>query len=228
MKLAAILLMGINGIGKGTQAFRLVKHLPNFVHFDTGHEIKKRVDDPAFANDPKVVEQKEVYYRGDPNDTVWVADLVCEQIKNYAAEGKGIILSGSPRKLYEASRVGPLLLELFGPRTLIIKLNGTEEVARERMLSRLVCTNSLCGFTIRKELLLEVCPECGAEKFAPKDLDSEDKIKHRISWYHTQTLPAMAHLYLLGIPITDVDGEKEEEEVFQQVLRTFDKYQLFP
>ena len=44
MKLAAILLMGINGIGKGTQAFRLVKHLPNFVHFDTGHEIKKRVD----------------------------------------------------------------------------------------------------------------------------------------------------------------------------------------
>lgn len=220
---AAILLMGINGIGKGTQAFRLNKHLPNFVHFDTGHEIKRRVDDPNFADNPKVKEQREAYYRGDPNDTVWVADLVCERIRAIADQGKGIILSGSPRKLYEAQRVGPLLLELFGSRVLIIKLNGTGKTARERMLNRLVCTNSLCGFSARKSDPPESCPECGTADFAPKALDSEQMITYRIGWYHTQTIPALLHLYLLGVPIEDVDGEGEEEEVFGQVLHSFDK-----
>lgn len=214
----AIILMGPSGIGKGTQAFRLIQRFPNLIHFDTGQEIKKRVDDSAFSTDPKVSEQREVYYRGDLNDTVWVAELVCERIRSYAENGKGVVLSGSPRKLYEAQQVGPLLQELFDPRVLLIKLNAADETVKTRMRSRLVCNNASCGFPATKELAALPCPQCGEGWLTPKTLDSKEGIQKRIQWFYKETIPAISHLYLLGIPSVDVDGEGREEEVFGRIL----------
>ncbi|OGC55649.1 hypothetical protein A2797_01115 [candidate division WWE3 bacterium RIFCSPHIGHO2_01_FULL_48_15] len=218
MAKAAIVLMGPSGVGKGTQAFRLTKCFPGFIHFDTGQEIKKRVDDLAFALDPNVTKQREIYYRGDLNDTRWATALVCEKIKAYALEGFGIILSGSPRTVYEAEQIGPLVKEIFGQNVLIIKINVSEDAVRQRMASRVVCNNAFCGFPSTKEQIARLCPQCGKGKLAPKSLDSEEAIRRRIAWFYTQTIPALSNLYLLGIPLVEVDGEGDEERVFSQIL----------
>lgn len=223
MKPAAIVLMGLSGAGKGTQAFRLAQHLPNFVHFDTGQEIKRRVDDPTFSGDPKAAEQREVYYRGELNDVGWVSRLVCEVIRTYASRGKGVVLSGSPRTVYEAKQVGPLLKEVFGPLAVIVKINVPEDAVRQRMTNRAVCDNSRCGFPSTKELVATLCPQCSKGKLIPKSLDSAEGMTKRIQWYYTETLPAISHLCLLGIPLVDIDGEGEEEEVFSRILASIEE-----
>src|SRR3990172_12149992 len=128
----AILLMGLPGAGKGTQAFRLAERL-EYAHFDTGAEIYRRVSDPHFANDPLVQEQKELYFGGKLNTPEWVAGLVSERIRFYSERGQGIIFSGSPRSLYEAEAVLPLLEECYGrERILLAEIGGSPETARKR------------------------------------------------------------------------------------------------
>jgi len=218
MEKAAIVLMGLPGVGKGTQAFKLINRFPNFTHLDTGQEIKRRVDDPAFAHDPKVGRQRQVYYRGDPNDTVWVTGLISERIRSSAAEGKGVVLSGSPRKIYEAKRLGPLLKEIYRTQVLVIKLKALEETVRERMLRRLVCDNPLCAFPAVRGKAPPLCPQCGEGKFSPKKLDSEEGISHRIGWYHSETVPGLEYLRALGPSVATLNAQDGEEEVFLRVV----------
>lgn len=90
MEKGAILLMGLPGVGKGTQAFNLIGSFPNFVHVDTGAEIYRRIHDPTFASDPTVQKQREIYEAGLLNDPRWVANLVVERIHTYASQGKGL------------------------------------------------------------------------------------------------------------------------------------------
>lgn len=223
MTKAGIVLVGPSGVGKGTQAFRLTHNFPDLVHIDTGQEIKRRVDDPLFSQDPKVEAQRVVYYRGDLNDTYWVTDLICERINACAREGHGVVLSGSPRTIYEAKQIGPLLTEVFPKRVLVIRINVSEVVIRQRMASRVVCDNTLCGFPETKDSIALLCTQCGKGKFVPKSLDSEEGMRRRISWFYEQTVPAISHLSSLGIPVVEVDGEGDEEEVFFKILTAIEK-----
>lgn len=220
----AILLMGPPGVGKGTQAFHLRRRISGLVHFDTGQEIKRRIDDPAFSSDPIIAREREAYYSHNPNDTKWVADLVCERIRAYAKEGKGIILSGSPRMVHEAERVGAVLWEHYWPKVYLFFLKAGEskeeegKIAKERALNRLVCENPLCGFPTAEKMAPEVCPECNLGKFMRKTLDSEEGISKRLSWYRSDTLPAMQYLESLGILKREINAEQTEEEILMDIL----------
>ncbi|MDP2735325.1 MAG: nucleoside monophosphate kinase, partial [bacterium] len=135
MEKAAVLFMGLPGAGKGTQAFRLTKHFPNFVHFDTGGEIYRRITDPLYEGDEMVQKQKEIYFAGVLNDPQWVSDLVAERIRTYSAQDQGLVFSGSPRTRYEAEAIAPVLFDSYGKgRVAVLVVNVSEETARQRSL----------------------------------------------------------------------------------------------
>jgi len=214
--------MGLPGIGKGTQALKLVERFPNFMHFDTGGEIYRRINDPAFANDPRVREQKRIYESGVLNDPRWVAKLVEERTRFYAREGEGIIFSGSPRTLYEAKKIIPLLCKVYGKEhVLVLLLTTSEETAKKRGLNRLVCSNPECRYPTTKKYSGKRCPNCGKRLPFAKEQKGEDwktsKFETRLKEFYERTLPALNYLRSLGL-VEEINGEEAKGEVFQKVL----------
>ncbi|GMR19354.1 MAG: adenylate kinase [Patescibacteria group bacterium] len=226
MNKAAILLMGLPGTGKGTQAFRITERFPNFTHFDTGGEIFRRINDPSFSQDPLVQQQKEIYLTGKLNDPEWVASLVMERIRFYAQKDRGVVFSGSPRTLYEAQTITPVLFESYGRgRVLIIIPEVSEETARQRSLNRLTCGNKTCRYPTTKGKAGQPCPHCG-ETLPQGKQEGEswkiDQLETRFSEYRRRTLPGIEYLFSLGLG-TKVNGEKSQEEVFTQILRAMER-----
>jgi adenylate kinase len=227
MKPGAILLMGLPGAGKGTQAFRLAKQFPNFVHFDTGGEIHRRVTDPHFADDPLVKEQEKIYFAGDLNTKEWVAGLVLERIRFYSGKNQGVIFSGSPRTLYEAEAVLRLLIECYGrEQILVLEVIVSPETARKRSTTRIICANDACRYPVTQEKAGTPCPNCGQTLPGPRMQAKEqwkvDKMPTRIKEFEERTRPAMGFLQK-EVAYVSVDGEKSEEEVFAQILSAVKK-----
>lgn len=220
---AAVLLMGLPGAGKGTQAFRITQSFPNFVHFDTGGEIYRRITDTSFENDPVVQEQKEVYFAGKLNDPEWVAGLVAERIRFYSQKGKGIIFSGSPRTLFEAKEITPILFENYGKdRVLVLILGISEKTALARSLERLVCKNKDCRYPTTKDKAGQPCPACS--QTLPTDAQDEEswkieQIGTRFTEYQERTVPVWEYLLSFGIAEM-IDGELSKEEISAQIHET--------
>jgi adenylate kinase family enzyme len=217
----AILLMGLPGAGKGTQAFNLTGALSGFVHVDTGAEIYRRINDPAFAEDPTVQEQKRIYNEGLLNTPDWVAALLAERIRTYAGQGKGIIFSGSPRTISEAEAVVPLLTEIYGEEQILVLILGvSEETAKRRSLDRLVCGNPGCRYPTTKNQLGKACPQCGREFTDDRKTESwkVTKIDERFTEFRERTLPTIEYLLSLELAET-IDAERTREEVSADVIK---------
>lgn len=226
IKPAAILLMGPPAAGKGTQAFRIAQEL-GFVHFDTGGEIYRRVTDPYFENDPIVSKQKKVYFDGILNEPQWVADLVSERIRTYSEIGRGLVFSGSPRTLYEAETVVPILFDSYGEnRVLALELEVSIETARKRSLERISCTNRSCRYPTYKAKGGKPCPVCGTPLPTETPKDEQWKISQlpaRFKEYEDRTLPVLGYLRSLGI-LKGVNGELPEGKVFNQIKKLVKKH----
>lgn len=228
MKPGAILLMGLPGAGKGTQAFRLAKQFPNFVHFDTGAEIYRRLTDPAFADDPIIQREIKRYFGEVLNTPSWVTKIVSERIRYYSEQGKGVIFSGSPRTPPEAEAVLPLLEKRYGKdRILILEVAVSPKTATERSRTRLTCENKLCRYAATLEQRGKPCPECGTP--LPLEERKEDKWKYegmvsgtRIQEFEQLTQPALDYLKE-RVAHARIDGEKNEDEVFAQILAAVNK-----
>ncbi|OGC60050.1 hypothetical protein A3J33_04385 [candidate division WWE3 bacterium RIFCSPLOWO2_02_FULL_53_10] len=226
----AILLMGPPGAGKGTQAFRLAEQFPNFVHFDTGGEIYRRVTDPHFVDDPLVQEQKEIYFGGKLNTPEWVAGLVAERIRFYSGKGQGVIFSGSPRTVYETQAVMPLLEEAYGKeQILVVALGVSLETITKRSRDRLVCRNNLCRYPAALADKGTPCPNCGKPLPAEQSEDEKWKwqgMETRFREYRERTLPAI-DILRAGYQTIAVDAEMSEEEIFAKIsLAAHEKFKL--
>jgi adenylate kinase len=221
MKPGAVMLMGLPGAGKGTQAFRLARELPDSVHFDTGGEIYRRVSDPASTNDPIIQREKKRYFDQLLNTKEWVASMVSERIRYYSGEGKGVIFSGSPRTVIEAQTVLPLLEECYGnDRLLVVEIEVSPETARTRSLQRITCTNKACRYPATPEQRGTPCPNCG--QILPLEMQKDERwkvegIETRFDEFRNLTRPAIEFLKD-RVAYVRVNGEKDAEDVFQQVL----------
>jgi adenylate kinase family enzyme len=221
---AAIMLMGLPGAGKSTQAFRLVSALGDFLHFDTGGEIYRRIYNPHYAEDPLIQEQRRVYEGGFINDPAWVARLVVEQIQRYAAEEKGLVFSGSPRSRDEASEILAAMFAAYGKNVVAIVLKIDEGTAAERARTRAVCSNRACRFPTKVVDVGTPCPHCGTT--IPKPAEEERwKIRlldTRLREYWERTHPVVEKLQELGV-VHIVDGEMTEEKVQEEIERILAK-----
>jgi adenylate kinase len=125
-----VLLLGIQGSGKGTQAKRIASEY-GIPHIATGDMLREAV--AAGTTLGKQVE--DTLGRGDlvPDETV--IELIRERLSQPDA-ASGFVLDGFPRTMAQSDALDEILAEIGRPLSVVFELQVPDDVARERMLKR--------------------------------------------------------------------------------------------
>lgn len=208
------MIFGKPGSGKSTQAYFFVDKF-GLNHFDTGKEIEKTVHDPVLANDPVIRREREIFDLGLLNSDDWVIGIFERSIQKNASEGRGMIFSGSPRRLKEGVRVLAALEKAYGRNNIYaFVLDVDDDTAIYRNIRRRICKNCSRSVVWKPETVnLKECLECSGSLFK-RPLDTEEIMRKRLQEYANETMPAIDFIKKSGVKFFNVDGGKEPNEVF--------------
>lgn len=213
-----IIIYGSPGSGKSTQAQRAAERF-NLEHIETSKLGEKIIFDSNLKNDPALQKERENFEKGVLFTPEWITGIVREEIRKIHQQGKGVVFSGSPRTLYEAKEMIPLLEELYGKENIrVLEIRIKPETSIFRNSRRRVCRQ--CRFSIvyaLKNEKLKKCPRCGGE-LVKRILDKPETIKVRLREYKKRTEPIYCFLKERKIKITLINGESSVEKVWQSVL----------
>jgi adenylate kinase len=125
-----VLLLGVQGSGKGTQAKRLASEY-GLAHLSTGDILRQAIAEGAELGR----RVKPIYDRGDlvPDDLM--IELIRERLQSPAA-ANGFILDGFPRTMAQADALDSMLAEIERPLAVVFELQVPDEVAIERLRKR--------------------------------------------------------------------------------------------
>ena len=125
-----VLLLGVQGSGKGTQAKRIASEY-GLAHVATGDMLRAAMADGT----PLGQRVKPIYDAGElvPDDLM--IDLIRERIEAPDTE-PGFILDGFPRSLPQAEALDTMLSEIERPLSVVFELQVPDEVAIERLRLR--------------------------------------------------------------------------------------------
>jgi len=212
----AVIIMGPQGSGKGTQAELIAKKLDLF-HFDSGSYLRSILYDPASKNDKIIQRERKLNKAGFLNTPSWILKIFSQIVKKTAALKKGIVLSGSPRSLYEAfgynegenskNKTGlmDVLSKSYGKENIfILVLDIPLSDSLKRTGGRLTCSVCKSPFMAQK-YKIDSCPFCGGELIKRKD-DNKEGIMKRLEEYKNRTTPILAELKKRKYKIIKIDG----------------------
>lgn len=220
METFIVVVYGNPGSGKGTQAQQIADHF-GLEHFNTGGVIERVVHNPSKQTDPIIQREAKLFDDGILCTPEWVTEIVKEAIIDLHRQNKGIVFSASPRTLYEAQELFPLLENLYGKEKIfVLKIEIRPETAIFRNSNRRVCEKCSQPIVFTPEnAKLENCPFCGG-KLVTRTLDDPEVIKVRLKEYQERTVPIFNYLKERDYQITEIDGEPAPDEVTKNI---FDK-----
>ena len=218
MRKIAVVIYGPPGSGKGTQANLLAESL-GIIHFDTGRFVESVVHDPARQKQGVIKRERRLFDTGRLMTPSFVLREVAKHTKQIAKAGFGVIYSGSPRTMYEAKGLLPVLSKLFGKQhVFFIVLKVPEQMSSLRNRARLVCT------TCRRPLLtaytrgIKSCPVCGG-KFYKRSVDNPKIMHVRLEEYRKRTEPIFQLVRSKGFRIKEIDGRPAPAKVFESIRK---------
>lgn len=224
-KKLVIILMGAPGSGKGTQAELLAEKL-NLYYFETSkileEEFKKgggkyKIEGKEYS----VMKEKKLWLEGKLCSPPFVTLLVQKKIKQLFKEGKNLILSGSPRTLYEGERIIPLIKKLYGSKNIkvvLLEISSKETIFRNshRRICELMRHSILWSRDNKK---LKRCPLDGSSLVKRKGLDDPETIKVRIKEYKERTLPLIEYFKKQKLRMIKINGSPPPALVFENILK---------
>ncbi len=219
----AILLFGPPGAGKGTQA-RLISQKTGFINFDTGSLIEKTIYNPKFYKSKVIRRERKNFEAGKLCTPSWALELIRNSIEKISNNKLGIILSGSPRTLFETAGnnkhkgiINTLIKEYKKGNIIIFEIRIKEEESILRNSKRLIC--SLCNIQIlRFHSNLKKCPFCGGNLIR-RTLDKKNIIKERYKEYSERTKPIFAELKKSGFKIHAINGAPMPNKIFKSIMK---------
>jgi adenylate kinase len=127
-----VLLLGVQGSGKGTQAKRLASEY-DIVHLSTGDMLRR-----AIAEGNELGRKVEpILDAGDLVPDELMIELIRDRIQS-PATADGFILDGFPRTMAQADALDAMLSEIDRPLAVVFELQIPDEVAIERLRKRAV------------------------------------------------------------------------------------------
>ena len=209
--------MGPPGVGKGTQAVRLVETL-GVPHISTGDMLRA-----ALAEGTPFGEQARGFIEsGRLVPDALIGDLIVERLSKPDTKD-GFILDGFPRTIEQVGILDDAMAQTGRSLGTVIALvvEDREEIVR-RLSGRRTCPNCQSVFHVvnhppQKE---GVCDECETALVQRPD-DKEDVIRKRLKVYDAQTAPVLT-VYDERELLNRVDGLGTPDEVFRNVREALD------
>jgi adenylate kinase len=225
-KSKVIILMGPPGSGKGTQADLLAERL-NLFHLETSKILEEKFREKTKASvsiegkDYSFSKEKKLWEKGKLCSPPFVTYLIVKKIKELKKDGKNLILSGSPRTLYEAERVIPVLEKLYGRKNIrcfFLDISPEETIFRNS--HRRICELMRHPILYLKENeKLKRCPLDGSRLIKRGKLDKPETIRVRLKEYKERTYPVIGYLKKRKIKVEKINGSPPPAIVFEEILK---------
>ncbi|AKL92495.1 adenylate kinase [Staphylococcus capitis] len=211
-----IILMGLPGAGKGTQASEIVKKFP-IPHISTGDMFRKAIKDETDLGK----EAKSYMDRGELVPDEVTVGIVKERISEDDAK-KGFLLDGFPRTIEQAEALNSIMSELDREIDAVINIEVPEEELMNRLTGRRICEK--CGTTyhlvFNPPKVDGICDIDGGKLYQRED-DNPETVSNRLSVNVKQSKPILEYYNEKGV-LKNIDGSKDIEEVTNDVIDILD------
>ena len=214
-----LLIMGLPGAGKGTQAAKMVEEF-GLAHLSTGDMFRA-----AIANETEMgLLAKSYMDQGQLVPDEVTNGIVKERLQQADIAEKGFLLDGYPRTIEQAHALDQALEELQISLDGVINIDVDPSILLERLSGRFICRT--CGATYHKVFspttVEGTCDNCGGHDFYQREDDKPEAIKTRLDVNIAQGQPIIEH-YTAKDMVFDIQGDQEIEQVFADIQAAVEK-----
>jgi adenylate kinase len=173
-----LVLIGIQGSGKGTQA-GILSSKYGIKHINVGEIFRNNI-----KNETEIGKKIKEYVN---NGKLVPDEIVIQMVKEVLDENENFILDGFPRNINQAE----FLVSNYHIDK-VVNLLLPDEISKKRLLARRVCENCKADYNLiykppKKE---GICDICGGKLIRRKD-DTEEAVQIRLDAFHKETSPVI-------------------------------------
>ncbi|MBC1922917.1 adenylate kinase [Listeria grayi] len=206
-----LVLMGLPGAGKGTQAEQIVSKY-NIPHISTGDMFRAAIKNGTALG----LKAKSFMDEGNLVPDEVTNGIVRERLAEPDAKD-GFLLDGFPRTVEQAEELEAILSELGTALDAVINIEVEKDVLIKRLTGRWICPT--CGRTYHElynpPKTAGVCDDDGSKLYQRED-DKKETVENRLNVNLKQTQPLL-DFYTEKGKLASVNGEQEIQSVFQDV-----------
>ncbi|HEL2588492.1 TPA: adenylate kinase [Streptococcus suis] len=211
-----LLIMGLPGAGKGTQAAKIVEKF-NVAHISTGDMFRA-----AMANQTEMgILAKSYIDKGDLVPDEVTNGIVKERLVQDDIKEKGFLLDGYPRTIEQAHALDENLADLGIELQGVINIEIDPSKLVERLSGRIIHKET--GETFHKVFNPPV-GDYKEEDFYQREDDKPESVKRRLEVNIAQGQPIIDHYRAKGL-VHDIEGDQDIDLVFQSIDTVLSKLQ---
>lgn len=212
-----LILMGLPGAGKGTQAEKINEKY-NIPHISTGDMFRLAIKEGTDLGK----KAKEYMDQGELVPDEVTIGIVRERLSKDDCRN-GFLLDGFPRTIAQADALQELLTDMEQSIDYVLHVDVPEEKLVERLTGRRICPT--CGATYHvmynPPQQEGICDKDGSQ-LIQRDDDKPKTVKKRLSVNIEQTKPLLDFYQEKGYLLT-VNGDREIDQVFQDIQSKIEK-----
>ena len=202
-----LLIMGLPGAGKGTQAAKIVEQF-NVAHISTGDMFRA-----AMANQTEMgVLAKSYIDKGELVPDEVTNGIVKERLAQDDIKERGFLLDGFPRTIEQAHALDQILADLGIELEGVINIEVNPDSLLERLSGRII--HRVTGETFHKVFNPPV--DYKEEDYYQREDDKPETVKRRLDVNIAQGEPIIAYYRNKGL-VHDIQGNKDIDEVFADI-----------
>ncbi|EID25557.1 adenylate kinase [Streptococcus sp. CM6] len=202
-----LLIMGLPGAGKGTQAAKIVEKF-HVAHISTGDMFRA-----AMANQTEMgVLAKSYIDKGELVPDEVTNGIVKERLSQDDIKETGFLLDGYPRTIEQAHALDETLAELGIELEGVINIEVNPDCLLERLSGRIIHRKT--GETFHKVFNPPV--DYKEEDYYQREDDKPETVKRRLDVNIAQGEPIIAHYRAKGL-VHDIEGNQDINDVFKDI-----------
>ncbi|MBS4175690.1 adenylate kinase [Bacillus sp. FJAT-49736] len=206
-----LVLMGLPGAGKGTQAEKIVDKY-GIPHISTGDMFRAAMKEGTELG----LKAKSFMDKGELVPDEVTIGIVRERLSKKDCED-GFLLDGFPRTVPQAEALEAILTDLQKQIDFCINIQVDKDILMERLTGRRICKN--CGATyhlvFNPPTQSGVCDRCGGELYQRPD-DNEETVQNRLEVNIKQTQPLLDFYEQKGY-LRSINGQQDIDKVFVDI-----------